>query len=137
MLWASTSTKNPDYRDTMYVDPLIGPYTINTMPETTIAAFADHGVVKDTIEEGISEAKQVMADLEKAGIDFHSVTEQLLNEGIQKFIEPYDEIMKIISAMRPKDPNPNGLKQLENMARKHRQIVIRMTTMAVSGPPTT
>ncbi|MDQ3669708.1 MAG: transaldolase, partial [Actinomycetota bacterium] len=70
-LWASTSTKNPDYRDVMYVEELIGPDTVNTMPEETIVAFQDHGEVKSkTLEEGIDEARQLLADLERAGVDY-------------------------------------------------------------------
>src|SRR6185369_17768083 len=72
-LWASTSTKNPDYRDVIYVEELIGPETVNTMPEETIQAFEDHGKVASTLEQGIDEAKQVFADLEEAGIDYDDV----------------------------------------------------------------
>jgi transketolase len=136
MLWASTSTKNPEYRDIMYVDPLIGPHTVNTMPEETIAAFVDHGIVKDTVEEGVDEARRVMQGLEKIGIDFRLVTEQLLNEGIQKFIEPYDALMKMLSAKYQDGLNRTDAKRLEDMARKLRRIVIRMTTAAGSGHPT-
>jgi transaldolase len=93
MLWASTSTKNPDYDDLMYVEPLIGPMTINTMPRQTITAFLDHGEVGDTVENGVEDARKVMADVEGAGISFAKVTAQLENEGIQKFIEPYDTLI--------------------------------------------
>lgn len=96
MLWASTSTKNPEYRDVRYIEPLIGPYTINTLPEETIAAFADHGVVQDTVDKGGAEARKVMDDLARLGIEFAAVTEQLLDEGVQKFIEPYDELLATI-----------------------------------------
>jgi len=94
MLWASTSTKNPAYDDLMYVEPLIGPMTINTMPEKTIAAVIDHGVVKDTVEEGLDEARRVLADLDRAGVSLEQVTDQLEDEGIQKFIEPFDKLMQ-------------------------------------------
>jgi transaldolase len=100
-LWASTSTKNPQYRDVCYVEPLIGPHTVNTMPEETIAAFADHGHVKKyTVEEGVMEAARTMADLESVGIDFRCVTWQLENEGVQKFIDPFAELMKTVSQKR-------------------------------------
>ena len=102
LLWASTGTKNPAYRDVMYVEPLIGPYTVNTMPEETIAAFADHGEVGNTVASGIDDARQVMAALEEAGIDFRLVTGQLEAEGIQKFIEPYDALLGIIREQRDK-----------------------------------
>ncbi len=98
MLWASTSTKNPAYRDVMYVEPLIGPHTINTMPEKTIAAFADHGVAAETVEENVGEARKTLLDLQRLGIDFKAVTAQLENEGIQKFIDPYDALLKRIGA---------------------------------------
>jgi transaldolase len=100
-LWASTSTKNPLYPDTLYVEPLIGPHTINTMPAETITAFADHGkVVANTIEADLEEAQRILHDLEDVGIDFHCVTWQLQNEGVQKFIEPYDALMQALTAKR-------------------------------------
>jgi len=100
-LWASTSTKNPLYHDTRYVEPLIGPHTVNTMPAETIAAFADHGkVVANTVEADVEEAHRILRDLEGVGIDFHCVTWQLQNEGVQKFIEPYDILMQALTAKR-------------------------------------
>jgi len=100
-LWASTSTKNPLYHDTRYVEPLIGPHTVNTMPAETIAAFADHGqVVANTIEADLEEAHRILCDLEGVGIDFHCVIWQLQNEGVQKFIEPYDALMQALTAKR-------------------------------------
>ena len=100
-LWASTSTKNPSYSDVMYVEPLIGPHTVNTMPAETIAAFADHGkVVANTVEADLEEAHRILRDLEGVGIDLHCVTWQLQNEGVQKFIEPYDALMQALTAKR-------------------------------------
>jgi len=100
-LWASTSTKNPLYHDTRYVEPLIGLHTVNTMPAETIAAFADHGkVVANTVEADVEEAHRILRDLEGVGIDFHCVTWQLQNEGVQKFIEPYDILMQALTAKR-------------------------------------
>jgi transaldolase len=94
VLWASTSTKNPHYPDLMYVEPLIGPFTINTMPQKTIAAFEDHGrIADDTVEQGVREAERVMADLERVGVAFDLVTTQLENEGVQKFIKAYDGLL--------------------------------------------
>jgi len=98
ILWASTSTKDPNYPDLMYVEPLIGPETINTMPRKTIAAFRDHGVVKHTVTEGLDDAMRVMADIERLGIKFDFVTAQLENEGIEKFIVPFDSLMKQVAA---------------------------------------
>jgi transaldolase len=97
-LWASTSTKNPRYRDTRYVEPLIAPHTVNTMPAETIAAFADHGrVVCNAIEEDLQEAHHILRDIERLGIPFAYDTWQLQNEGIQKFIEPYDALMQALA----------------------------------------
>lgn len=98
LLWASTSTKNPSYDDLMYVEPLIGPHTINTLPQTTIAAFADHGKAAATLENGFDEARQVIRDLEAAGIDLPQVTRRLLDEGIEKFVESFNDILQTIAA---------------------------------------
>jgi len=96
-LWASTSTKNPNYLDVMYVEPLIGKDTVNTMPDETIEAFADHGkAAAQIIEQDIDKAKEDLNNLKKAGIDLEAVTDQLTKEGIQKFIEPYDALLKTI-----------------------------------------
>jgi transaldolase len=97
-LWASTSTKNPEYRDVMYVEELIGPETVNTMPEETIQAFQDHGKVASTLEQGIDEAKQLFADLEKAGIDYDDVTDTLEREGVEKFADSFAELIEGIRA---------------------------------------
>jgi len=97
LLWASTSTKNPSYGDLMYVEPLIGPQTINTLPINTIAAFADHGKASASLVQGIDDARQLMSDLQMAGIDMSQVTRQLLDEGIEKFIESLNEILKTIA----------------------------------------
>ena len=100
-LWASTSTKNPQYSDVCYVEPLIGPHTVNTMPEETIAAFADHGKVKEhSVEEEVDQAGQVMADLRTLGIDFECVAWQLENEGVQKFIDPFAELLRALGEKR-------------------------------------
>jgi len=97
-LWASTSTKNPDYRDVMYVEELIGPMTVNTMPEETIQAFQDHGKVAATLEQGIDEAKQLFEDLAKAGVDYDDVTDTLEQEGIEKFADSFSELIEGIRA---------------------------------------
>ena len=97
-LWASTSTKNPDYRDVMYVEDLIGPETVNTMPEETIQAFQDHGKAAATLEQGVDEARQLFTDLEKAGIDYDDVTETLEREGVEKFADSFSELLEGIRA---------------------------------------
>jgi len=97
-LWASTSTKNPEYRDVMYVEELIGSMTVDTMPEETIRAFQDHGKVALTLEQGIDEAKQLFADLEQAGIDYDDVTDTLEREGVEKFADSFAELLEGIRA---------------------------------------
>jgi len=92
-LWASTSTKNPDYRDVMYVEGLIGPATVNTMPEETIRAFQDHGRVAETLTEGVDEARRLLDDLATAGVDYDDVVATLEEEGVQKFSDSFDELL--------------------------------------------
>jgi transaldolase len=100
-LWASTSTKNPDYRDVMYVEELIGPDTINTMPLETIEAFQDHGEVRgDTVLEGIDEANALMTALAEAGVDYTDVVDTLEAEGVQKFADSFAQIIDGIHAKR-------------------------------------
>jgi transaldolase len=97
LLWASTSTKNPDYPDTIYVDNLVGPETVNTMPKNTIEAVMDHADIRPTLEEGVEEAKQLMGRLREAGLDYEDVTDILEKEGIQKFADPFNEMLEEIS----------------------------------------
>jgi transaldolase len=97
LLWASTSTKSPRYADVYYVEPLIGPATVNTMPERTIDAVLDHGRVAPTLETDLEEARQVFDALDQLGINFGCATWQLLNEAIQKFIEPYDALLAAVA----------------------------------------
>jgi transaldolase len=99
-LWASTSTKNPAYRDVLYVEELIGPATVNTMPEETIRAFQDHGKVALTLETGIGDARMVLDDLAAAGIDYDDVTETLEREGVQKFSDSFSELLGTIASKR-------------------------------------
>ncbi|HDL07170.1 MAG TPA: hypothetical protein ENG35_00320, partial [Desulfobacteraceae bacterium] len=95
LLWASTSTKNPEYKDVIYVEPFIGPNTVNTMPEDTISAFADHGkIIENSVEANLDEAYRNLQLLEKVGIVLTRVTQQLEDEGIQKFIDPFAALMK-------------------------------------------
>ena len=99
-LWASTSVKNPDYRDVLYVEELIGPDTVNTMPRPTISAFLDHGVVRRTVDQGLDAARQAMADLAVAGIDIAAVTKQLEDEGIASFAKSYDALIAGVESKR-------------------------------------
>jgi transaldolase len=97
-LWASTSTKNPAYRDVMYVEELIGPKTVNTMPDETIEAFQDHGEVALTLEQEIDEAKRVFEQIEQAGVDYADVTDTLEREGVEKFADSFAELLEGIRA---------------------------------------
>jgi transaldolase len=99
-LWASTGTKNPAYSDVMYVEPLIGPDTVNTMPPATIDAFRDHGRVRLTIEEGLDEAHAAIASLEEAGISVDAVTDQLLEDGVRIFADAYRDLLAGIESRR-------------------------------------
>ena len=92
-LWASTSTKNPAYRDVMYVEQLIGPDTVNTMPPQTIDAFRDHGVVARTVDQGVDEAQATIDALAKFGISIDDVTAKLLADGITSFQKSYDTLI--------------------------------------------
>ncbi|MCC7024257.1 MAG: transaldolase [Thermomicrobiales bacterium] len=99
-LWASTSVKNPAYPDTMYVDELIGPLTVNTMPRPTIEAFLDHGTVARTIDQNVTEAYRTMDKLAAAGIDVDAVTRQLEEEGIASFAKSYDSLIAGVESKR-------------------------------------
>jgi transaldolase len=100
-LWASTSTKNPEYRDVIYVEELIGPDTVNTMPAETIQAFQDHGEVRgDTVTEKVDKARKLLTELAKVGVDYDDVTETLELEGVQKFADSFAELLEGVSAKR-------------------------------------
>jgi transaldolase len=99
-LWASTSTKNPDYRDVLYVEDLIGPETVNTMPEETIEAFQDHGDVALTLEADLDEAKQVFERVAEAGVDYDDVVATLEREGVDKFADSFRELLDGVKAKR-------------------------------------
>jgi transaldolase len=101
-LWASTSTKNPQYRDVLYVEELIGPETVNTMPDQTIAAFKDHGKVAMTLTQDVADAHQVLRDLAAVGISYDQVTQQLLDEGGKLFSDAFDKLMKVLEEKREK-----------------------------------
>ncbi len=96
LLWASTSTKDPDYPDTMYVDQLIGPETVNTMPPQTIAAFREHGRVGATLEKEPDEAQLVLDNLAELGLDFEAITEQLQVDGVTAFARSFEALLTAI-----------------------------------------
>ena len=93
VLWASTGTKNPEYSDVLYVEELIGPDTVNTMPQETLAAFRDHGQPRPSLESGVEEARQLLARLDQLGISLERVTEELLKDGVLKFAQPYQQLL--------------------------------------------
>jgi transaldolase len=97
VLYGSTSTKNPEYSDVMYVDGLIGSNTVNTIPPKTLEAFMDHGTVAVTLDRDIDEARQQLEQLEKVGISLDDVTRELLDEGVEKFVKPYDKLIETIA----------------------------------------
>jgi transaldolase len=97
VLYGSTSTKNPEYPDVLYVENLIGPNTINTVPPETLEAFLNHGTVAMTLENNMDEARQHLAQLEELGIDLDQVTRELLDEGLEKFTKPYDKLIETIT----------------------------------------
>jgi len=97
-LWASTSTKNPAYRDVMYVEELIGPHTVDTMPPATIEAFRDHGVVQRTVDKKVAAAEGLLKEIEAAGIPMREVTEKLLVDGIASFQKSFEELIAGLEA---------------------------------------
>ena len=99
-LWASTSVKDPRYRDTMYVEELIGPETVNTMPLETLDAFQDHGQAARTLERDVEQARRVLEQLRSAGIDYDDVTSTLEREGVQKFADSFHELFEDVAAKR-------------------------------------
>jgi transaldolase len=96
-LWASTSTKNPAYPDLLYVDNLIGPHTVNTMPDATVEAFADHGTVRRTVDEGVEEARADWQGLHDAGVDMADVSRVLEEEGVASFSKSFDELLQSLT----------------------------------------
>lgn len=97
MLWASTGTKNPAYSDVLYVEPLIGPETINTMPDATLAAFRDHGRAAPTLEQDVSAAQAHFDTLARLGIDMREVGETLQGEGVKLFVQSFDELLALMA----------------------------------------
>jgi transaldolase/glucose-6-phosphate isomerase len=104
VLWASTSTKNPAYRDVMYVEELIGPDTVNTMPPATIDAFRDHGKLRNSLTEDVAGAQNVMDNLARAGISINEVTTQLTNDGVKLFADAFHKLLTAVE----KSTQPKG-----------------------------
>lgn len=102
LLWASTSSKNPAFKDTKYVEALIGPATVDTVPLETIEAFRDHGIAENTLETGLVEATETLEKLKAAGIDIDKLTQQLEDEGIEKFNKPFEKLLQAIEDQKSK-----------------------------------
>ena len=102
LLWGSTSAKNPAYRDVMYVEELIGPQTVNTVPDETLEAFLDHGEIRLSLEEDAAGARRIIDGLAALGIDYDEVMDELEVEGIEKFNKSYDDLLAALSANRKK-----------------------------------
>jgi transaldolase len=100
VLWASTSTKNPDYPDTVYVEELIGPDTVNTMPEETIRAYQDHGRPRVRLEDGLADAQCLIEQLAAVGVDYDDVTETLEREGVEKFADAFSQLLQALASKR-------------------------------------
>jgi len=102
LLWASTGTKNPDYSDVKYVEALIGPETVNTAPIETLNAYRDHGEPKARLEQDVQEARWVLERLPELGISIDNVTQQLEDEGVEKFNKPFDKLMETLAQGWPR-----------------------------------
>lgn len=100
LLWASTGTKNPAYRDTLYVEALIGADTVNTVPPATLDAFRDHGVARATLATGLDEARQVFAEVERLQLPLDAVTAQLVDDGIRLFVDAHDKLLAAVATKR-------------------------------------
>jgi transaldolase/glucose-6-phosphate isomerase len=101
LLWASTGTKDPAYPDTLYIDGLIGPDTVSTMPVKTMEAFRDHGTVEPTLTRDIGEARRVLAEAERLGLDLDAVTDRLVTEGVAAFAKSFDTLIGAIAQKHP------------------------------------
>ena len=101
LLWASTGVKDPAYPDTLYIDSLIGPDTVNTMPPKTMDAFRDHGTVAPTLADGVDDARHVLAEAERLGLDLDGTTDRLVEEGVASFAKAFDDLLGAIARKQP------------------------------------
>ncbi|WP_294244087.1 transaldolase [uncultured Sphingomonas sp.] len=101
LLWASTGTKDPSFPDTLYIDTLIGPDTVNTMPPKTMDAFRDHGTVAETLTADIDDAKHVLSEADRLGLDLNGVTDTLVAEGVASFVKAFDDLLGAIGQKQP------------------------------------
>ena len=108
LLWASTSAKNPAYRDVLYVEELIGPDTVNTIPPATFDAFRDHGVPRASLEEDVAAAQRTMEDLARAGISIKKVTDQLTEDGVRLFADAFDKLLAAVATQSKRSASPSA-----------------------------
>ena len=134
-LWASTSTKNPEYRDVIYVEELIGRDTVNTMPRETVEAFQDHGKVRDSLEEDVDGARRTLEAFAAAGIDYDDVVETLEREGVEKFAKSFQQLFADVEAKR--DAMVRGMSErFDELGQQLRVDSVRSSAAAGSGHPT-
>jgi len=115
VLWASTSTKNPHYRDVLYVEELIGPDTVNTIPPATFDAFREHGKVAKTLTEDIAGAQETMDTLPKAGISMKEVTDKLTNDGVKQFADAFDQLLEAVEKSSKSETTPQVSRQTSSL----------------------
>ena len=132
-LWASTGTKNPNYSDVMYIEALIGPDTVNTVPPATLDAFRDHGVVAATLEKGLEEAQATIAALAEFGVDMDAVTDQLLEDGVKIFANSFRELMECISAQRTAALSAAVERQTASLSEHQRRVDERLERLEKDG----
>ena len=127
VLWASTSTKNPKYRDVLYVEELIGKDTVNTVPPATLEAFRDHGNLRESLIEDVEGAKKIMATTAKLGISIKEVTDKLTEDAVRLFKEPFDKLLEAVEKEshfeEPAKVNPQSFKIPENLQKQLEQAV--------------
>ena len=136
-LWASTSTKNPEYRDVIYVEELIGPDTVNTMPRETVEAFQDHGEVRESLTEDVDGARRTLEAFAQAGIDYDDVVATLEREGVEKFAKSFQQLFADVEAKR--DADGGGMTATDRFAELGQQLrvdSVRSSAAAGSGHPT-
>jgi len=133
LLWASTGTKNPSYPDTYYVDELIGPDTVNTMPAATFNAFRDHGTLHHTLAEGLDDARETMARLADCHIDMQEVAHKLLVDGAKLFLDSFDQLMGVISRKRVDVLGPKLNQQRYALGACETAVQARLTTLRQTG----
>ena len=121
LLWASTGTKNKDYSDVLYVEELIGPNTVNTVPPATLDAFRDHGKLRDSLEENVEDARHVLDELEKSGISLDAITAELVKDGVKLFADAADKLYGAVAHKRATSLGGGIDRQTAGARRRHRQ----------------